>query len=50
MTDLKEAAKELNRLFKEENEKDLLKRIDELEKIVANLAWRIEYLESQLFF
>lgn len=48
MTDLQEAAKELNRLFKEEKEKDLLKKIDELEEIIINLAQRIEYLERNV--
>lgn len=42
---LQEAAKELNRLCKTESEKDLLTRIDELEKIIINLSQRIEYLE-----
>lgn len=44
----KEAAKELNREFKSEQEKTLLNRIDELEKIIENLAQRIEYLEANV--
>lgn len=43
---LQEAAKELNRLCKTESEKDLLQRIDELEKIIINLTERLSYLED----
>lgn len=43
---LEEAAKELNRLCKAESEKDLLTRIDELEKIIINLTERLNYLED----
>lgn len=44
---IQEAAKDLNMAFKSEKEKTLIKRIDELEKIIINLANRIEYLESR---
>ena len=46
MSRLQEAAKELNRLCKTESEKDILTRIDELEKIIINLSQRLEYLED----
>ena len=43
---LQESAKELNKLFKEEKEKTLLDKIEELEKIIINLNDRLNYLES----
>ena len=42
-----ENAKELNDTYKTEREKNLEKKIRELEKIIENLAKRIEYLESK---
>lgn len=42
-----EIAKELNDTYKTEREKNLEKKIRELEKIIENLANRIEYLESK---
>ena len=42
-----EIAKELNDTYKTEREKNLEKKILELEKIIENLANRIEYLESK---
>ena len=42
-----EIAKELNDTYKTEREKNLEKKIIELEKIIENLANRIEYLESK---
>ena len=42
-----EIAKELNDTYKTEHEKNLEKKIFELEKIIENLANRIEYLESK---
>ena len=42
-----EIAKELNDTYKTEREKNLEKKIFELEKIIENLANRIEYLESK---
>lgn len=41
------AAKDLSRQFKSENEKILLEKIDELEKIIINLNERLSYLESK---
>ena len=42
-----EIAKDLNDTYKTEREKNLEKKIIELEKIIENLANRIEYLESK---
>lgn len=42
-----EIAKDLNDTYKTEREKNLEKKILELEKIIENLANRIEYLESK---
>ena len=42
-----EIAKELNDTYKTEREKNLEKKIQKLEKIIENLANRIEYLESK---
>ena len=42
-----EVAKELNKAYKTEKEKDLYKKIDELEKIIINLINRLEYLEAK---
>ena len=42
-----EIAKDLNDTYKTEREKSLEKKILELEKIIENLANRIEYLESK---
>lgn len=42
---LTEAAKEFNRAFKSEKEKNLLDKIDELEKIIVDLSKRLDYLE-----
>lgn len=42
-----EIAKELNNTYKTEREKNLETKIQELEKIIENLANRIEYLESK---
>lgn len=42
-----EIAKDLNNTYKTEREKNLEKKIRELEKIIGNLAKRIEYLESK---
>ena len=42
-----EIAKELNDTYKTEREKNLEKKIQRLEKIIENLANRIEYLESK---
>ena len=44
---LVEIAKELNDTYKTEKEKTLEKKIQRLEKIIENLANRIEYLESK---
>ena len=44
---IKEIAKDLNDTYKTEREKNLEKKILELEKIIENLANRIEYLESK---
>lgn len=43
---LQEVAKELNKAYKTEKEKKLEDKIEELEKIIINLANRIEYLEK----
>ena len=42
-----EIAKDLNDTYKTEREKNLETKILELEKIIENLANRIEYLESK---
>lgn len=42
-----EIAKELNDTYKTEREKNLETKIQKLEKIIENLAKRIEYLESK---
>lgn len=49
---LEEAAKDLNKMFKSEQEKQLLDRIDELEKkiktleeVAVNLIKRLDYIE-----
>ena len=42
-----EIAKDLNDTYKTERNKNLEKKILELEKIIKNLANRIEYLESK---
>lgn len=42
-----EIAKDLNDTYKTEREKNLETKIRELEKIIENLANRIEYLESK---
>ena len=42
-----EIAKELNDTYKTEREKNLETKIQKLEKIIENLANRIEYLESK---
>ena len=42
-----EIAKDLNDTYKTEREKSLEKKILELEKIIENLANRIEYLECK---
>ena len=42
-----EIAKDLNDTYKTEREKNLEKKIRELEKIIENLANRIDYLESK---
>ena len=42
-----EIAKDLNDTYKTEREKNLETKIRELEKIIENLASRIEYLESK---
>ena len=42
-----EIAKDLNNTYKTEREKNLETKILELEKIIENLANRIEYLESK---
>ena len=42
-----EIAKDLNDTYKTEREKNLETKILELEKIIKNLANRIEYLESK---
>jgi len=48
---MQEAVKDLNRMFKEENEqeetKKLKEKIDTLEKVIINLATRLDYLESR---
>ena len=43
-----EIAKELNDTYKTEREKNLETKIRELEKIIENLAQRIEYLEHNV--
>ena len=43
-----EIAKDLNDTYKTEREKNLEKKILELEKIIENLAQRIEYLERNV--
>ena len=43
-----EIAKELNDTYKTEREKNLEKKILELDNIVADLTKRIEYLERML--
>ena len=45
---LQEAAKELNKLVKSEQEIKLEDKIEELEKIIANLCDRIDYLEAHI--
>ena len=47
MTNLQKAAQELNEAFKTEREKNLEKKIKELEEVVINLSKRLEYLESK---
>ena len=42
-----EIAKDLNDTYKTEREKNLETKIQKLEKIIENLANRIEYLESK---
>ena len=42
-----EIAKDLNDTYKTEREKNLETKIQKLEKIIENLAKRIEYLESK---
>ena len=42
-----EAAKEFNETFKTEREKNLEKKIEQLEKIIINLVNRVEYLENK---
>ena len=42
-----EIAKDLNNTYKTEREKNLEKKILELEKIIENLANRLDYLESK---
>ena len=43
-----EIAKDLNDTYKTEREKNLETKIRELEKIIENLAQRIEYLEHNV--
>lgn len=45
---LQETAKELNNLVKTEKEKDLERKIEQLEKVIINLINRVEYLESRV--
>lgn len=42
-----EIAKDLNDTYKTEREKNLETKIQKLEKIIENLANRLEYLESR---
>lgn len=44
---LVDIAKDLNYTYKTEREKNLETKIQKLEKIIENLANRIEYLESK---
>lgn len=44
---IQESVKELNKIFKEEKEKTLENKIEELEKIIINLNDRLSYLESR---
>lgn len=44
---IKEAAEELNKACKTEREKTLEAKIELLEKVIINLANRLDYLESR---
>lgn len=45
---LQEAAKELNNLVKTEKEKNLERKIEQLERVIINLINRVDYLESRV--
>lgn len=44
---IKEAVHELNLEYKQDEIKELQKKIETLEKVIINLIGRIEYLESK---